>query len=119
MKNILVATFAFLLFACEGTNKGNQSNVTSNPNAEVAQKSIVIYGSNQCSHCMDFKAKLDSIGLIYTFNDVDMSDQYYNEMRNIIQSAGVTGRVSFPIVLVDGQELFIAPEIGEFVQSVM
>lgn len=115
MKYLALTILTFFVVSC-GSPSDNTQNQTASEQAVAAQKSIIIYGSNQCSHCLDFKAKLDSVGLNYTFNDVDVSDQHYNDMRNLIQAARVTGRVNFPIVLVDQTDLFIAPTLGEVLE---
>ena len=91
------------------------ANTTTNEKiiAQVIQKSIVVYGSLQCPHCVNFKAKLDSIGLEYTFHDVDVSDQYALEMVARVKASGHTEGFSIPVVIVNDQELFIAPHISK------
>ena len=77
------------------------------------KKSIIVYGSLQCPHCVNFKAKLDSIGLEYTFYDVDVSDQYALEMVARVKASGHTEGISIPVVVVNDQQLFIAPHISK------
>jgi glutaredoxin len=91
------------------------ANTTANEKiiAQVIQKSIVVYGSHQCHHCVNFKSKLDSIGLEYTFHDVDVSDQYALEMVARVKASGHTEGFSIPVVIVNDQELFIAPHISK------
>ena len=72
---------------------------------QVIQKSIVVYGSRQCPHCVNFKAKLDSIGLEYTFHDIDISDQYALEMVARVKASGHTEGISIPVVVVNDQQL--------------
>ena len=80
---------------------------------QVIQKSIIVYGSNQCPHCINFKTILDSIGLEYTFHDIDISDKYALEMVERVKVAGHTKGFSIPVVVVNDQELFIAPHISK------
>ena len=80
---------------------------------QVIQKSIVVYGSRQCPHCVNFKSKLDSIGLEYTFHDIDVSDQYALEMVARVKASGHTEGISIPVVVVNDQQLFIAPHISK------
>ena len=99
------------LVQCSSAPENNSTNekiVT-----EVIQKSIVVYGSHQCPHCVNFKAKLDSIGLEYTFYDVDVSDQYALEMVARVKASGHTEGISIPVVVVNDQQLFIAPHISK------
>jgi|TARA_B110000046_G_scaffold173897_1_gene196996 glutaredoxin len=84
---------------------------------QAIQKSIVVYGSHQCHHCVNLKAKLDSIGLEYTFHDVDISDQYALEMVAKVKASGHTQGFSIPVVVVNDQELFIAPHISKVVAA--
>ncbi len=80
---------------------------------QVIQKSIVVYGSLQCHHCINFKSKLDSIGLEYTFHDIDISDKYALEMVEIVKASGRTQGFSIPVVVVNDKEIFIAPHISK------
>ncbi|MDH5609679.1 MAG: glutaredoxin [Cyclobacteriaceae bacterium] len=76
-----------------------------------AQKSIVIYGSNNCPHCIDFKAKLDARGITYTFNDVEFSDKLTLEMVEVVKSSNYAGQIYYPVVVVDNRMVFVNPEL--------
>ncbi len=60
---------------------------------------------------------MDSIGLKYTFYDIDLSDQYALEMVERVKVAGHTQKFSIPVVLVNDQELFIAPHINKILAA--
>ncbi|WPP51252.1 glutaredoxin family protein [Catalinimonas niigatensis] len=66
------------------------------------QKTILVYGSDECSHCVDFKKKLDSAGYEYTFYDVEKNQSLADEMLLKVQESGFQGYISFPVVEVNG-----------------
>ena len=111
----LIHKIAFLLFgflvSCSSTpTKETNDKIVSSS----VQKSIVVYGSNQCSHCINFKAKLDSVVLEYTFHDIDVSDQHTLEMLEKVKTAGRNlDDISLPVVFIDNNELFIAPPFSK------
>lgn len=65
------------------------------------QKSILIYGSDECSHCVNFKKKLDSAGYIYTFYDVEKDQSYADQMLLKLQQIGFRGNISLPVVVLE------------------
>lgn len=81
---------------------------------EATRTSIVIYGSNTCDHCLDFKAKLDSVGLKYIFNDVEVNDAQAEVMVNLVRSANHQGGIQFPVVYLNDKEVMIAPDFEFF-----
>lgn len=86
--------FAFMLILINGCTK--------------KQPEITIYGSNQCHHCTDLKAALDSAGMVYTFNDIDTSDQFAREMFEKVKESNQTNvRISLPVVQINEQEVLI------------
>jgi len=104
MKNILfiIAVF-FLSIGCSNQENTNESE---------QQTSIIIYGSNSCDHCIDFKAKLDSHQLKYTFHDVEQNEAMANEMLAKTRAINYDGYISFPVVDVGGK-LLVNPEVNE------
>ena len=76
---------------------------------EVAR--VVIYGSSNCSHCMDFKSELDEEGVVYIFNDVEFSDELTLEMLQVVKTANITGQINYPVVVVDNAHVMIRPEM--------
>ena len=112
---VLIIVLIGIWIQCESAPKkalNNEQIIT-----QITQKSIVVYGSNQCSHCLNLKAKLDSIGLKYIFYDIDVSNQYALEMVERVKVAGHTERFSIPVVLVNDRELFIAPQINKILDA--
>ncbi|MDF9797052.1 glutaredoxin [Catalinimonas alkaloidigena] len=81
--------------------------VDSNKESETAeasqdtQKSILVYGSDECSHCVNFKKKLDSAGYTYTFYDVDKDQSYADQMLLKLQQVGFRGNISLPVVVLE------------------
>ncbi len=85
---------------------------SSDQTQEKQSKVIIIYGSDTCDHCVDFKAQLDSVGLTYDFRDVEVNYNFTNEMLNKVQAARITGRINYPVVDIEGK-ILVAPALGE------
>ena len=85
--------------------------------APVEPPLIVIYGSNTCDHCIDFKAKLDSVGLKYSFNDVDVNEDKVLEMLEVVKNANYQGRINFPLVYLNNTKLLVAPDFEVFMRA--
>jgi glutaredoxin len=66
------------------------------------QKTILVYGNVDCSHCVDFRDKLDSAGLEYTFYDVEQDQSKGEEMMLKVQRTGFQGYIRLPVVEVGG-----------------
>lgn len=84
----------------------------SNLSSTSDQKSILVYGSDECSHCVEFKDKLDSAGLSYTFYDVEKDKSKGDEMLLKVQRTGYQGYVRFPVIEIDG-EIRVAPDFNQ------
>ena len=107
MKNIALACLSFvLLWACQGP-ENNQSSIKQT-------KQIIVYGSNNCDHCLDFKAQLDSIGFSYDFRDVEFNDAMNREMYYKVQRARIVGRINYPVIDVEGK-IMVAPNLSEVI----
>lgn len=85
---------------CMIDGKDKQADATASAGDE--QKTILIYGSVECSHCVEFRDKLDSAGLEYTFYDVEKDQSKGEEMMLKVQKTGFQGYVRFPVVEVGG-----------------
>ncbi|MFY0627231.1 MAG: hypothetical protein JXR07_13105 [Reichenbachiella sp.] len=85
------------------------------PQKEKVNK-IVVYGSAGCSHCIKFKAKLDSVNLEYIFHDVDVSDEQALIMVDLVKKSGHTGRIKFPVVHINDEKLFVSPTIKKVIE---
>ncbi|WKN30733.1 glutaredoxin family protein [Porifericola rhodea] len=78
---------------------------------QVAQAStILVYGSDECSHCVNFKKKLDSAGYEYTFYDVEKEQKNADEMLLKLQKSGFRGNIHLPVVEVNGN-MHVNPEL--------
>ncbi len=107
-----ILLFAFFILGCE--NKQNKIDTSGNITPKV-EKSIIVYGSESCDHCVDFRKKADSLKIKYTFKDAEANEAYYNELVNKIQQAGIPGYISFPVIDLDGK-IYIRPEFHEFLK---
>ena len=123
IKSILVALLWIILFSCQtetksGAEKLNQAlkeskNEEVTPEKDDAQKSLVIYGSHGCSHCLNFKAKLDSAKMDYVFNDIDEDDKNVLALQQLLAKHKHFDRVQLPVVYINDETLLIGPEFTE------
>ena len=111
MKNnllILVTFMTLLTFQQCSTPTDNTSDASES--TQVKKSQVVLYGSNSCDHCTDFRAQLDSVGVKYTFNDVEQSQVLANEMLDVVHSIGYYDYIMFPVVAA-GDTVFIKPNL--------
>ncbi len=80
--------------------------------SKVPQKNIIIYGSNNCPHCVSFKASLNNDGYTYTFHDVDKDDDLVQEMMDVVTASGHKGRILYPVVVLE-DSVYVAPKYEE------
>ncbi len=73
-------------------------------------RSIIVYGSDNCHHCVEFKVKLDSLGFTYDFRDVEFNQMMNDEMVSKVRASGEMGGFKYPVVDIEG-DILIAPEI--------
>jgi len=79
--------------------------------AETAtQKEMIVYGSDTCDHCISFKAKMDSLGIKYTFYDVQVDQTKAQEMLDKLAKVNFIGNIAFPVVDIEGR-VMVSPEI--------
>ena len=110
---------AFALANCSSANrsKENKSKAVSeniaSGEAENNETALVIYGSHGCSHCVNFKAKLDSANMNYIFNDIDQNDQHVLALQDILRRHNYFERVQLPVVYINNETLLIGPEFAK------
>ena len=114
----LGAILVSLLFVCSPKERNNVVNLEpSNETPLNLEKSdLLVYGSKTCPHCVAFMTKLDAKGIVYTFYDVENSDDLWKEMYQKVQSIDYQGYVSFPIVDAKGK-IFVNPKLEEVMES--
>jgi len=110
IKLFWVLLFLGLLACSANTDRVEETAQSQTPT--VSQTQIVIYGSNTCDHCIDFRAQLDSAGLAYVFKDVEIHQNLANELRAKIQAINYQGYVSFPVIDVNGK-IMVTPKLEE------
>jgi glutaredoxin len=103
MKKIALVISCFVLFwACQHSG--------------IKQtKEIIVYGSDNCDHCVVFKAKLDSVGFNYDFRDVEFNERMSDEMVFKVRRSGINGGFSYPVLDVEGK-ILVAPELSEVLE---
>jgi glutaredoxin 3 len=93
MKNILL--FCFFLTAIFTTEVFGQEN---NQNSNKS-KSIIVYGSVECHHCIETKAYLKEKKLPFVFYDIDKNPEALNEMLTKLREAKIsTSNLGIPVV---------------------
>ncbi len=115
MKWIKIITIASLCFSLQQCMVDENKENSASTQAQ-SQKNIVVYGSDECSHCVDFKKQLDSAGYEYTFYDVEKDQSKGDEMLLKVQQTGFRGNISFPVIVVDGA-VKVAPSFQDLEQS--
>ena len=113
MKNIIVKSLFTILiagiFSCSTDNKA--------ANEEAVAEKVIVYGSNSCDHCIDFKAKLDKADIDYVFHDVEQNQQLADEMVAAVQSINYKDYIAFPVVVV-GKQVFVNPPFEEVMKVI-
>lgn len=106
-----IGTFIFiaLIFSCESKRKSID---TSDNISLITEKEVIIYGSANCDHCIEFRQQMDAAKLKYAFKDAEAEEKNYQELMLKIQQANYKGYVSFPVIDIDGK-LFVKPEFAE------
>ena len=112
-RTFLVAIVCIVVvFGCRSKRKSidTSGNITLK-----VEKHITVYGSINCDHCLEFRNKLDSVGIKYEFKDAEANEQYYTELLFKIQQASFKGYVSFPVLEVN-DKIYVKPDFSEFMK---
>ncbi len=115
MKKILSILIIVLAFAGCTDNKEQARNAAAQ--STVSQKEMLIYGSNECEHCIAFKKKMDSLDIKYTFYDVQVDQSKADEMLRKLEEVKFMGYIAFPVVDVDGN-VMVNPELKKVLAEV-
>lgn len=90
MKNTL---FLLLFFCFQNTTFFAQKSVSSQP------QPILVYGSNQCHHCLETKAFLTKNNIAFVFFDIDTDTAALHEMLKKVKAAGIsTSNLGIPVI---------------------
>ena len=93
MRNLLFFCFLFTIIF--------NSEVFSQQHNQNKEKStvIIIYGSDDCHHCIDTKAFLKKNNIEFIFYDIDKNPQALNEMLTKLRKANIsTSNLGIPVV---------------------
>lgn len=118
MKSKLIILMALcicmtMVFGCD--QKRKSIDTSGNITPKVA-KIITIYGSENCDHCIDFRRRVDSLGVEYTFKDAEANEEYYREMVLKVQQKNSKGDISFPVVEINDR-IMVRPEMDAFLKE--
>ena len=118
MKKLIPLFIFSLLFTFCSDRKEQASNGNIAANTEVAaQKEMLIYGSDECDHCIAFKKKMDSLNISYTFYDVQVDQSKADEMLRKLEEVKFMGYIAFPVVDVEGK-VMVNPELKAVMAAV-
>lgn len=106
---ILFTVLIFFIFSCDTKRKSID---TSGNTSLKIQKEVLIYGSQNCDHCVAFRKAMDEAKFKYVFKDAEASEEVYQELLMKIQQANFKGYVSFPVLDVEGK-IYVQPEFSE------
>lgn len=99
----------FLIFIILSCNSKRKYIDTSGNTTIKVQKEVIIYGSENCDHCITFRKAMDDAKLKYEFRDAEVSEQVYQELLRKIQEANYKGYIAFPVLDIEG-EIYVKPE---------
>ena len=83
-KNLQLFTMFLALLVFQQCSTPSDKTTDASESTQASQQNVVLYGSNSCGHCIQFKAELDSVGIKYTFHDVEQNQELANEMSMAI-----------------------------------
>jgi glutaredoxin len=110
---LLLFFVGILAINCESKKKSIDTTGNLTPKVD---KTIIIYGSQSCDHCITFRQKIDSLNIKYDFRDAEANENYYNELMFKIQQARYTDYIAFPVVDIEGK-LMVRPELDVFLKE--
>ena len=77
-----------------------------NTESTSQKKALIIYGSDDCHHCIDTKAFLKKNNIEFVFYDIDKNPEALKEMLVKLRNKNInTSSIGIPVVDKDG-ELF-------------
>lgn len=93
MKNL-----AFLIFFFVTTSYGNlMAQEVQNKTTEKA--AMIVYGSDDCHHCINTKKYLSEHNIPFVFYDIDKNQEALQEMLSKLRKAGIsTSNLGIPVI---------------------
>lgn len=93
MKKILL--FCCFLYAVLNTSAFAQQNKQN----DLKNNSIIIYGSDDCHHCIETKAYLTEKKIAFVFYDIDKNTEALKEMLTKLRNHNIsTSNIGIPVV---------------------
>jgi glutaredoxin 3 len=105
----------FLLFIIFGTFSANAQEKKS---VETTTK-IIVYGSDECHHCIDTKAFLTKNNISFEFFDIDKNPEALKEMLTKLRNAKISAQnLGIPVVDKNGVIYMNNGVFEEFLQKI-
>ncbi len=119
--NALVAIYILTVFGCSDgstTNGKGDASVSevASPSMTLSDSSVVMYGSDGCSHCVHFKQKLDSAGVGYIFNEIEDNNKNVLALQSLLAQYKIRERIKLPVIHLNKDTLLISPDPIEFIE---
>lgn len=108
LRALAILFLSLAVLSCSPSGKDENTSAASS--APASQKQMLVYGSNECDHCINFKKKMDSLGIKYTFFDVNVDESKANEMLAKLQQARFVGNITLPVVDIEGR-VMVNPDL--------
>lgn len=88
-----------ILFFCFFLTAICTSEVFGQENNQNNKQNIIIYGSDDCHHCMETKAFLKEKNIAFIFYDIDKNPEALNEMLTKLRNAKIsTSNLGIPVI---------------------
>ncbi|MFY8069195.1 MAG: glutaredoxin family protein [Flavobacterium sp.] len=85
---------------------------------EVSKKTIIIYGSDECHHCIETKAFLKEKKIEFVFYDIDKNPVALQEMLLKLRQANIsTSNLGIPVVDKNGKLFSNVGDFQEFLKK--
>lgn len=112
MKNLALLIFVFVT-----TSYGNlMAQKVQNKTTEKA--AMIVYGSDDCQHCIDTKKYLLEHNIPFVFYDIDKNHEALQEMLSKLRKAGLsTSNLGIPVIDKQGEVFTNAGVFEEFLKK--
>ena len=108
MKHLKVIFIAIMILSCKAVFAQDQVPLKNNTE-------IIIYGSDQCHHCIDTKAYLKEKNIEFVFHDIDKDMEALKEMLDKLKKANISSsNLVIPVVDKKGEIIINNGDFQDF-----
>jgi glutaredoxin len=85
---------------------------------ENSEPKLIIYGSEQCYHCLITKKKLNEWGVEFLFFDVDQTETTLRQMLRVLTENNISLKnLELPVVVIDKIVFTNQPDFDKFLNE--